>query len=248
MPKSKQSVIRPSPYARPPKTSVARTKVFWDPKITLKDTHPVTKIETKFIFTKKMIANPLTSNPGGYVGSEPNGKALWWPLFQARHKDDEPFWVQGHLLNDNVYGPGEPENLLPISRALNANMEALVESFIKNGINNGREFIYIVEAHWDGAKASKDGKTGPEHHPEAMRKAYGLRGVDPHGTLLWGEQFAPSKLSWSVQEIKRGTNGIYASTPLASSSAHTIPIKNTYKGKGEHFDDTQWSNQFPAKT
>jgi hypothetical protein len=84
-----------------------------------------------------MIANPLTSNPGDYQGSPPNNKADWWPYFQKRHKLTKNFWVQGHLLNDKVHGPGVPENLVPISGTLNTNMEALVESFIKDGNKKG---------------------------------------------------------------------------------------------------------------
>jgi len=218
---------------------VPETKVLWA-SITLEDTHPTTGIKTSFTFSKKMTANPLTHNGGLLKGSGPNGKATWWPFFQARHTPTNGgrlWWVQGHLLNDKVHGPGEPHNLLPISGVLNTNMEALAENCVKQlVINEKRMLIYVVEAHWEGAKNRKDGNTGAAFHPEEMRKTYGLKGVDKGGSLLWGEQFAPTRLSWSIWELNRDmVTGALLSTPLI----------NTYKGAGNHYDDTQWMNHFP---
>jgi hypothetical protein len=219
------------------------TSVTWEP-ITLSDTHPTTGVKTTFTFSKKMIASPLTDNGGLLRGSRPDGKALWWPWFQERHKAENGghlWWVQGHLLNDNVHGPGVPTNLLPISNTLNTNMEALVESIVKEFIKQGQAVKFVVEAHWEGAASKKDGNTGPEFHPAAMRETYGIKGIDATGTLLWGEQFAPTRLSWQVFLWNRDPiTGQLLSTPQAE------PLVRTNKGKVEHYDPSQWSNHFPG--
>lgn len=49
----------------------------------------------------------------------PKGSAL--PFYQALHQIRNN-WVQGHMLNDNIHGPGEPKNLVPITGTLNTNM------------------------------------------------------------------------------------------------------------------------------
>jgi hypothetical protein len=179
-----------------PLAPVPPTQVFWEP-ITLEDTHPVTGEKTSFTFSRKMSATPLSTNGGSLKGSAPDGKAPWWPLFQQRHKAENGgklWWVQGHLLNDNVHGPGEPRNLLPISGVLNTNMEALVEGGVKRMVLGGQPVIFVVEAHWEGAASRKDGNTGAQFHPQEMRRTYGIKGIDDGGSLLWGEQFAPTRL------------------------------------------------------
>jgi hypothetical protein len=115
-------------------------------------------------------------------------------------------------------------------------MEALVEGVVKKLVLQNRILIYAVEAHWEGAANRKDGNTGPRFHPEEMRKTYGIKGIDNGGSLLWGEQFAPTRLSWSVMEqIVDQNTGMLLSTPLA----------NTYKGAGVHYDPSQYMNHFP---
>jgi hypothetical protein len=95
----------------------------WTP-ITLEDTHPTSGQKTAFTFPRKMEAFLTSTPPDNFRGSGPDGKALWWPYFQERHKRHGSFWVQGHMLNDNVYGPGDPSNLVPICSYLNTQMEA----------------------------------------------------------------------------------------------------------------------------
>jgi hypothetical protein len=75
--------------------------------ITLSDRDPSTKQWSAFTFPRRMIAWPLTLE--GPTGSGPNNKAARWPYFQQRHQIRNNYWVQGHLLNDNIHGPGEPK-------------------------------------------------------------------------------------------------------------------------------------------
>ena len=222
------------------------TRVVWTP-ITLEDTHPKTAERLQFTFPRKMEAFLTTTPPTGFRGSAPDGKAAWWPYFQQRHQLHGSFWVQGHMLNDNVYGPGVPGNLVPICSYLNTTMEALVEGVVKQLLGQGKALQYVVEAHWEG------GGSNPQNHPRATRQAYGLIDVDDDGTLYWGEQFAPTRLSWALWLWNVDPlTGQLLSTPLVNSSDHAIitpvfeQITKTYKGSAEHYDDSQFANQFPS--
>ena len=59
------------------------------------------------------------------------------------------------MLNDNIHGPGEPKNLVPISNTLNTNMLGIVERFVKAAVNQSRVLYYEVEAHWEGATSQE---------------------------------------------------------------------------------------------
>ena len=156
-----------------------------------------------------------------FRGSRPDNKALWWPPFQKRHDLSGPFWVQGHLLNDNIYGPGIPANLVPISNTLNSNMHAMVEAAVKKAVLDDNLFVhYTVEAHWDQT-------------PTRTRQVYGIRGLDPDGTLLLGEQFAPTRLSWTLHQMTYDHAGQLIATPLV----HASPW---------YGDPSQWNNHFPS--
>jgi hypothetical protein len=145
---------------------------------------------TSFTLGHIMDADPLSSNSGGYVGSGPKGTSAWWPYFQARHQPQNQitshlYWVQGHLLNDNLHGPGEPYNLVPLSNTSNTNMETQGERAVKQAKQKGKVVHYRVEAVWDTEPADR-------------RHTYGLK--QEGGSLIWGEQFAPSSIVWSAVE------------------------------------------------
>jgi hypothetical protein len=271
--------------------ALPKTKVYWE-FITLSDLHPTTQAWTTFWFPRKMIAWPLSEE--GPAGWGPNNKADWWPFFQQRHKTWNNYWVQGHMLNDNVHGPGEPKNLVPITGTLNTNMLGIVERFVKDEVKNGEVLYYEVEAHWEGAtqlerfnisqadpsfiqamgneqiskipafnKAEKSAEkekfpkrkvskidffkhspyggatfrpTLEMLHPAAMRAVCGIAGIDQGGTLNWGEQFAPTRLSWKVA---KSTNWLAATDWNANNHGFTA-LKQSLRS-----DD--WNNNYPDK-
>jgi len=217
------------PFATPvvsalPKTVVSTTF------ITLGDVNTLlaTPATVSFTFPWVMTADPLTSV--GDPGSEPDNKSPWWPYFKVRHSGGL-YWVQGHMLNHHVHGPGTTSNLVPISNTLNTNMSAMVEELVKKMVDQGKILRYVVRAHWDGYKAT-DVPFDMEQHPAAMRKICGIAGVDPDGDLVWGEQFAPSRLSWEVWEY----------TNWLSKTLQPIALSR-YGG-----DASQWMNNFPGKS
>lgn len=196
------------------------TKVHWD-FVTLTDTHPSLG-SLSFTMPWRMTADPLSDTPStdpSIRGFGPDNKALWWPYFQKRHTIGGLFWVQGHLLNDNIWGPGDPRNLLPISNTLNTNMLNLVEKAVKTAVQGGKIVKYVVTAHWDIT-------------PTKIRETWGL--ISEGGSLLWGEQFAPTRLSWELYELKVcPITSVLLSSPMVHGSSW--------------YDDTsQWMNNFPS--
>jgi hypothetical protein len=196
------------------------TNVVWR-YVTLTDNHPKLG-QLSFTLPYEMEANPLSDVPSvdpTIRGSGPDDKALWWPYFQKRHKSGPLFWVQGHLLNDNIWGPGDPRNLVPISNTLNTNMLNLVEKAVKTAVGNGLIVKYVVRVHW-------------AQTPAKTREAFGLVD-DGTGSLNWGEQFAPTHLSWELYQFNLCPHtGVLLSSPLKHGSAW-------------YSDPTQWMNHFP---
>jgi hypothetical protein len=96
----------------------------------------------------------------------------------------------------------------------------LVEKVVKEYVKKGLILKYIVTAHWDQT-------------PQVTRKNYGLLQLDQGGSLIWGEQFAPTRLSWEVFQLNVcPTTNVILSTPLLTGS-------NWYP------DTSQWNNHFP---
>lgn len=91
----------------------------------------------------KMTANPLSINPGGHVGSQP---FEYSNLFKAVNQRGDTY-VEGHLLNHHVHGPGAKENLIPITRSANTTMESQAESTVKKAVLSENKIVkYVVEA------------------------------------------------------------------------------------------------------
>lgn len=193
--------------------------------ITLTDVHPTQGV-ISFTFPRKMVADPLSSL--GIAGSQPDNNAAWWPYFKERHKREFPYWVQGHMLNHHVHGEGKPHNLVPISHTLNTNMSAMIETEVKKRVKRGQVLRYVVEAHWEASRVLGTSAVNVIAHPAAMRRTCGIKGIDPGGDLLWGEQFAPTRLSWTLQE--RTPMGLY------------VDVKLDERWR----DPSQWYNTFPT--
>jgi hypothetical protein len=110
-----------------------------------------------------MKAEPLSIKPGNTTGSEPTQESVLWRAVRARG-----VYVQGHLLNHHLHGPGERRNLTPITNSLNQTMERQVESRAKKLVLGENQVVsYSVKADYGGH--------GPRKHLAAeSRLATGL--------------------------------------------------------------------------
>lgn len=118
----------------------------------------------------KAVADPLTIM--GEKGSKPYQTNDIWELVRQRKVGDGNFYIQGHLINEQLHGPGTKKNLTPISQTANRKHEIRVESKVKDMVwsrrrknTNGAERVnpgsdkvhYQVEAiYGNGRKSNKD--------------------------------------------------------------------------------------------
>jgi len=96
----------------------------------------------------KMIANPL--GPDHLQGGPPKSgaqKGLMRQLPTDPKLPTDQKYIRGHLLNDNVGGPGEDYNLFPITGEANHQHEHFIESTVKSWVNDQKQWVkYTVEA------------------------------------------------------------------------------------------------------
>ncbi|WP_177731939.1 DNA/RNA non-specific endonuclease [Flavobacterium inviolabile] len=69
----------------------------------------------------KVEAKPLTWMAGNTKGSSPYQDPLGWDYTKGDIREN--IYIRGHLLNDNIHGPGVKWNLVPITRVMNSGME-----------------------------------------------------------------------------------------------------------------------------
>ena len=92
---------------------------------------------------KKMVATKLgPTHPQGGPPKSGAQKKLMEPLPTNRKLTGDSKYIRGHLLNDNVGGPGEPANLYPITADANRTHESEVESHVKKWVNDKRYWVF----------------------------------------------------------------------------------------------------------
>lgn len=100
--------------------------------------------------------------PKWKIGSTPTqSKHSTYDILNLRRQSGgASFYIRGHLLNDNLGGPGKWINMTPLSREGNHQHEAQIESFVKAGFESGAVQRYKVVPDYAGqgdGKALKDG-------------------------------------------------------------------------------------------
>jgi len=119
---------------------------------------------------KSVTASPLTWIAGNTIGSKPGGaNPPGWEY--AKNKVRENIYIRGHMLNDNIHGPNDNWNLVPITRTMNSTMEGEAESKGKNVLKKTSAIMYykttILDYH--------SGNIDPEHayFPKNLRVEWG---------------------------------------------------------------------------
>lgn len=127
---------------------------------------------------KTMVAEPLSIRPGKLHGSAPLDETPTWRAVNRRVKA----YVQGHLLNHHLYGPGRKQNMVPISRSLNGTMSAQAEEKVKQAVHEkGKVVRYSV--HFDYG-----GHTGPRKLPQELYL--------PSQVTLQADEVVPDGSGW----------------------------------------------------
>ncbi|NBD31172.1 MAG: hypothetical protein GVY31_14195 [Alphaproteobacteria bacterium] len=88
-----------------------------------------------------MTADPLTPFHG--QGSGPKSRALQnvFALLETQGETGSHGYIKGHLLNDNLGGPGEDRNLFPITQTANTRHSSMVEETAKELVNDRHYWV-----------------------------------------------------------------------------------------------------------
>lgn len=142
-------------------------------------------------FASSMEVDMLTKH--GPIGSSVNNSLRTeghMKILDKRKNGNVKYYVLGHLLNDNLHGPGDTfNNLSPITGSSNNIHETQVERFIKIGIDNDRIFKYSVKAEY-GRK-----------YDEIMRNYFLAKADHIRASIVEAEQYIPQKFICDVQEL-----------------------------------------------
>ncbi len=110
-----------------------------------------------------MVANPLSINPGGLVGSKPvaSETKLWKGVKAHETPGGATYYIQGHLLNHHLHGAGVWKNMAPIARSTNTKMERDTEGGLKPDgpegmvkkavLGENKVVLYEVEMDYSGS-------------------------------------------------------------------------------------------------
>ena len=102
-------------------------------------------------------------------GPTSSANASYAILNQRRDKGNPTasYYVKGHLLNESIGGPGDWDNLTPLSRTGNSDHESQVESLVKAAWNSGAVVEYHVTANYGRAG---NASAIPDTDPDAATK------------------------------------------------------------------------------
>lgn len=169
-----------------------------------------TKVDHSGSGQKNTRALPLTHLSGNTKGSSPSQDPPGWD--HAVALDTKPDgtsrnqWVRGHLLNDNLHGPGTSVNLVPITQKMNRSMETKVEGPAKAAIRDkDAKLYYKAEAKFWSA-------------PDPVGK------FPQSITVEWGE--SEKTPSGFVQKKKRGGDTFTMPTQPPATAAAFVPSIN----------------------
>jgi hypothetical protein len=101
-------------------------------------------------FAVSMQVKPLTKI--GPAGSRPTPAvhAVYDKLNKRRQSGGASYYIRGHLLNEQLHGPGQWTNMTPLSRSGNSQHESQVESQVKTAVDTGAIVEYSVTPQYSG--------------------------------------------------------------------------------------------------
>ena len=135
--------------------------------------------------------------PGWKDGSAPSQAAqtTYDVLNTRRQSGGASFYIRGHLLNDNVGGPGKWFNMTPLSREGNHQHESQIESYIKAGFNSGAIMRYKVVPQYGG-------QSGDEALKQALKAKYPTQETS-YNKIIDAEQNVPKGLQVEAARMKK---------------------------------------------
>nr|MDJ0624589.1 DNA/RNA non-specific endonuclease [Desulfocapsaceae bacterium] len=146
-------------------------------------------------FATSMKMNILTK-----IGPPGTGVRTTHPTMETlkqRIEKKRTYYVAGHLLNNNLHGPGTTwKNLAPITQRANRNHLKFAEKEIKQGVNKGWVYRYEVTVNYGRSlnQSLFDHFNSPSN-PDSLK--------NKKAQVVQAEQYIPTSFGASWQKLDR---------------------------------------------
>jgi hypothetical protein len=127
------------------------------------------------------------------TGSPPGATNTLWETLRKRKKGGGTYYIRGHLLNDNIFGPGTWNNMAPIPGGFNTGeMEPQVENEAKKSVRSGAsinfsmQFVYgrtIPKINTTDSSEVTEIKKAEVHIPTSLKASLSLKISDENKVL-----------------------------------------------------------------
>ncbi len=122
-------------------------------------------------------------------------------LNKRRAEGGANYYVRGHLLNDNLGGPGQWTNMTPLSRTGNHQHESQAESVVKAGVFSGAIMEYNV-------KPAYRSRSGADTLIKEARKGRSSEAGKDLEEIIHAEDFVPEELEIKFHRLEpEGASG-----------------------------------------
>ncbi|MEM9685292.1 MAG: hypothetical protein AAF934_00035 [Bacteroidota bacterium] len=136
----------------------------------------------------------------GEPGSRPRETNPVYEALFLRKKGNGIYYVRGHMLNDNIHGPGVLENLTPLSIKGNKNHLEEAEKTVKIAVNSGALVRYIISATYGRAVSIPDDQ-------ELQRLGIDSAEWETIKKIREAERNVPENLEVEADVLKRDSEG-----------------------------------------
>ena len=169
-------------------------------------------------------AKILSSDSGGSRGTIPQDNPPIWQAVRNRMNDNnDSAYVRGHLLNENVWGPGKRFNMTPITYKANDDHKRGIEEDIKTRVlGPNKEVVYYQ-----------------------IKATYGVHPKSPDYIRLSG--LAPAKRSQLETDQLRTLEADRKLCTQLSFVAHTLKLEDGKWGKDKTLTHGPVDNIIPKK-
>jgi hypothetical protein len=169
-----------------------------------------------YILGHKMDANILTKE--GPQGSKPGESNEIYTALSYRKDRGRLYYVHGHLLNQNLHGPGTLENMTPLFQQGNTNHLIAAEKAIKKAVDGDGIVDYFITVVYD--------RTVPEVTDEQLENAGFITLEDKEiiRMVRKAEKYVPQGLTLESYTLKRSGNSYVRDKVLVSDTSTLNPI------------------------
>lgn len=169
----------------------------------------------------EMIARQLGPNhPQGFGPKGQRNLMRVLPTLRKLFPGSENHFIRGHLLNDNLGGPGLPENMFPITEKANHEHEQYVEAYVKDWVNNKGYFVYyhVKVQITDSHIVNKNSLNDPDNYINAnfICEAYP---IDATGKRSKENKY----IHYTIRSVYKST----AHNPLLNAESTPKGVNNT---------------------